>query len=844
MYLQFLKNGTVVMKKILAVDGNSIINRAFYGIKLLDNGKGLYTNAIFGMINILNKNIEQVCPDICVAAFDLPAPTFRHKKFTEYKAGRHKMPEELAMQLPYAKKVLRAMGFITLEKEGFEADDILGTVASIGEREDCEVYILTGDRDSLQVISDKTKVLLVKNNETVCVDESNFSTIYPVPLSQFVDLKALMGDSSDNIPGVPGVGEKTAAKLLTDFGSLDAIFEKYQESSLSPSVKKKLEAGRDSAFLSRELATIIKDTPIEFSTSGVEYNGFIKAEAYELFKELNFTKFIEKFGLSENAAEGSAAKDSGKKEYPVYDITESHEGEYTVSYNDGVLTAFDGYNLYKSDKKDAIIEFLSQKKILAIDSKALYNDLEKDNIHFRNAAFDYILCAYVCDSNVEYTVDKLFSIYGAAEHAEQSVRAYSVLDGLKAKLSDINGENLLYDIELPLSAILCDMECSGFKIDTEGLKAYGSQLSANLEQIEYKIYEYAGCEFNINSPKQLGEVLFEKLELPVQKKTKTGYSTNAEVLDKIKIYHPIVPLILEYRKLGKLIGTYVDGLISAADNEGRVHSVFKQAATATGRLSSAEPNLQNIPIKTEEGRYLRKFFIPHSEENVFVDADYSQIELRLLASISGDGGMCEAFNNGADIHTATAATVFGVPFDEVTPLMRKRAKAVNFGIMYGMGEYSLAEDLGISMKEAKTYIQNYLARFPAVTEYFNKTKETAYENGYVSTMFGRRRYIPELKASNKMQRAFGERVARNSPIQGSAADIIKIAMIKVARRLEKECPSAKLILQVHDELIIEVPQNNVETARNILCEEMENAVSLNIKLSVEAGIGETWYECK
>ena len=525
-------------------------------------------------------------------------------------------------------------------------------------------------------------------------------------------------------------------------------------------------------------------------------------------------------------------------------LAEAQAGEYTVYYSDGALSAFDGSCIYKSGDSDEIVRFLESNRVLAVDSKALYNDLEKKGIRFRNAVFDYILCAYVCDSNVEYTVEKLLSMYGAADHPEVCVRAYSVLEALKEKLAEISGESLLYEIELPLAAILCNMEQAGFKIDINGLKAYGSELSAKLEALEYKIYEYAQGEFNINSPKQLGEVLFERLGLPAQKKTKTGYSTNAEVLEKIKLYHPIVPLILEYRKLGKLIGTYVDGLIAAADSEGKIHSLFKQAATATGRLSSAEPNLQNIPIKTEEGRYLRRFFVPSHSDYVFIDADYSQIELRLLASISADAVMCDAFNNGADIHTATAATVFGVPVDEVTPIMRKRAKAVNFGIMYGMGEFSLAEDLGILMKEAKTYIQNYLARFPGVTAYFELTKEKAYSDGYVSTMLGRRRYIPELKASNKIVRAFGERVARNSPIQGSAADIIKIAMIRVSKRLEQECPSARLILQVHDELLVEAPRESTEIACRILCEEMENAVSLAVKLSVEAGIGQTWYECK
>ncbi len=835
------------MKKILAVDGNSIINRAFYGIKLLDNGKGLYTNAIFGLINILNKNIEAIKPDICIAAFDLSAPTFRHKMYTEYKAGRRKMPDELRMQIPYAKKVLRALGFLTLELEGYEADDILGTVAKKGETEGYETYVLTGDRDSLQLIDDHTKVLLVKNNETIPVDRHNFSEIYPVDLSVFVDLKALMGDSSDNIPGVPGIGEKTAAKLLSDFGSLEGIFDGYADSTLTPSVKKKLEAGRESAFLSRELATISRDVPLTINLCDSEFKGIDKEETYLLFKELGFSKFIEKYNLS-----GENVSDTEELTNPKYpeNIPEKSlsdalpDAEYCVSVNDGLFKAFDGEVIYKSDDIFEISLFLPSAKVISADSKLLYHALEELGIRYREASFDCVLAAYVIDSNTEYSAEKVFSLYEAVENREEVVRVHSILEKLRAKLSECGGEKLLYEIEIPLAGILTDMECTGFKLDTESLREYGNELSEKLRAFEREIHMYAGREFNVNSPKQLGEVLFEELGLPAQKKTKSGYSTSAEILEKLKLYHPIIPAILEYRKLTKLMGTYVEGLLSAADAKEKVHTVFKQAATATGRLSSAEPNLQNIPIKTEEGRLLRKFFVPDREGNILIDADYSQIELRLLASISGDEGMCEAFNKGADIHTATAATVFGVPFDEVTALQRKRAKAINFGIMYGMGDFSLSNDLGISIKEAKSYIESYLAKYPAVTSYFEETNKFAYENGYVTTMFGRRRYIPELSATNKMLKAFGERVARNSPIQGSAADIIKVAMINVSKRLKEECPDAKIILQVHDELLIEVPSYKEEIAKSILKEEMENAISLNVKLSVETGVGKTWFDCK
>ncbi len=831
------------MKKILAVDGNSIINRAFYGIKLLDNGNGLYTNAVFGLINILNKNIEAVNPDVRIAAFDLSAPTFRHKMFADYKAGRHKMPDELRMQIPYAKRVLVALGFTVLEKEGYEADDILGTVAAMGNREGYESYILTGDRDSLQLIGNNTRILLVKNNETITVGRENFSEIYPVPLSAFIDLKALMGDPSDNIPGVPGVGEKTAAKLLSDFGSLEAIFDGYADSSLSPGIKKKLEVGRDSAFLSRELAKINCEVPLDLSLANAEFGGIDKESAYSLFKELGFSKFIEKYNLSSENIPDEEEKAKVRK-YKFSDLLNAKIGEYSVSFSDIVFFAFDGETVYSSSNNSQIEDFLRKSRISVADSKAFYHSLESIGISYRDASFDAVLCAYVIDSNNEYTVDKVFEMYDAAESDIEAVRLHSVIPKLKEKLSECTGEELLYKIELPLAGILTDMEITGFKLDTNALKEYGLYLGAKLERLENGIHTEVGHVFNVNSPKQLGEVLFEELGLPAQKKTKKGYSTNAEILEKLKLYHPIIPMILEYRKLGKLIGTYVEGLLSAADADGKIHTVFKQAQTATGRLSSAEPNLQNIPVKTDEGRELRKFFVPSDDAYVLIDADYSQIELRLLAHISSDSAMCDAFNNEEDIHTATASKVFGIPIEEVTPLLRKRAKAVNFGIMYGMGDFSLSNDLGITIKEAKSYIDNYLSQYPAITEYFESTKRFAYDNGYVVTMFGRRRYIPELKASNRMINAFGERVARNSPIQGSAADIIKLAMINVSNRLKKECPSACIILQVHDELLLECPKADKELVKRILKEEMENAVSLSVTLSVEAGEGETWYECK
>lgn len=835
------------MKKILAVDGNSIINRAFYGVRPLDNGKGLQTNAIYGMITILQKNIDAVSPDVKIAAFDLSAPTFRHKMYSEYKAGRHKMPDELAMQLPYAKKVLDALGFTVIEKEGYEADDIIGTVSKLGEDNGYFTYILTGDRDSLQLISDKTNVLLAKNNETLTVDPDKLREMFSVDVSQFIDLKAIMGDSSDNIPGVPGIGEVGAVKLLTEFGSLDNIYASYETASITPGIKKKLAAGREKAYLSKTLATIDRNVPLDLALGACEQKSMDNDTLYDIFRELNFAKFIQKYALLQQKDVKTQQNNAPIciQQIPLMDNFVSCEYAIDIA-DDGTLFAFDGDKIYVTAKKDLIAKFLSTVKFICTDSKSFYHKLDILGLPHATAAFDCVLSAYVVDSNTEYDEAKVISLYCDSdyENSEKCVKICFIAQKLREMLKEINGESLLYNIELPLAEILYEMERDGFKLDTAGLSEYGDHLRNELKRIENKIYTYAEREFNINSPKQLGEVLFEDLQLPAQKKTKNGYSTSAEILEKLKLYHPIIPLILEYRKLGKLIGTYVDGLIYAADENGKVHSSFKQAATATGRLSSAEPNLQNIPIKSEEGRMLRRFFIPSSEGSILIDADYSQIELRLLAETANDTEMINSFNNGSDIHTSTASNVFGVPFDEVTPLLRKRAKAINFGIMYGMGEFSLSNDLGISIKEAKSYIESYLANYPSITEYFEKTKSEAYEKGYVETMFGRRRYIPELRASNKMQKAFGERIARNSPIQGSAADIIKIAMINVHKRLRAECPEASIILQVHDELLVEAPIDSKDLAMKILTEEMQNAVSLKVELSVETGFGDNWYECK
>ncbi len=842
------------MKKMLVIDGNSILNRAYYGIRPLTNKNGLYTHAVYGMVNIISRHVDALRPDYCVVAFDLKAPTFRHKMYDGYKANRKGMPEELAVQLPYAKECMRALGYRVLTCEGYEADDILGTLSKSASRDGVRAYILTGDRDSLQLIDDSVSVLLVKTKETIEYTENVFFENYGIKPDVFVDVKALMGDSSDNIPGVAGIGEKTALKLIADCGSMDALYEKLDEWPLSASVKQKLTNGKDMAYLSRTLAEIDINAPIDTSLEASEYKGADKQALYGLFTELEFFAFIKKFGL-----EGvSAEKDSPASAFAQTpsDCGEISEGitEYfkgktvALCLSDGAISLCDGKKCARIAIDDSSVpELLRSVKLVCHDYKQLYKHFAAMGISIGECAFDTMLAAYVLNSGrSKYLFDDVLAAYlGNTESKNNEAESlFALYEVLAKEIEEQKAHELLYGIEIPLARVLADMELAGFRIDVEGIEEYGRELLGIAEDLKARIYSQAGEEFNINSPKQLGEVLFEKMGLPAGKKTKTGYATDAETLGKLAPKHGIIADILEYRHVTKLKSTYADGLAKAADSEGRIHSLFNQTGTATGRLSSAEPNLQNIPVRTEMGKRFRKYFIPKNDEYVIIDADYSQIELRLLAHISGDENMKNAFLRGEDIHTATASTVFGVPTEQVTGELRKRAKAVNFGIVYGIGEHSLSEDLGISRNEAKLYIESYLAGYPRVSEYLDSIKAKAREDGYVTTEFGRRRYIPELTASNKNVQKFGERVAMNSPIQGTAADIIKIAMIRVAQSLHDKGVDATLILQVHDELLIECRRTQSERVKHILVECMENAADFSVPLDVEANIGDTWYDAK
>ncbi|MBE6531219.1 MAG: DNA polymerase I [Ruminococcaceae bacterium] len=850
------------MKKILIVDGNSILNRAYYGVRPLTTKDGLYTNAVYGMYSILSKNINTVSPDYCVVAFDLKAPTFRHKMYDLYKANRKGMPEELAMQLPYAKECVKDMGFTLLELEGYEADDILGTVSAKAAELGIHSYLLTGDRDSLQLIDDNTTVLLATNKETLNFDRELFVSTYGISPSQFADVKALMGDSSDNIPGVPGIGEKTAFKLIAEFSSLEGVYAGYQDSKLTPSVKQKLTDGKESALISQKLAIIDRAAPIDFDIDSHEYKGIKSREMRSLFEKLEFFSLIKKLGL-DKLGEDAEIKEAPKsettekpaptsEEVSIEQMAEHFCGKtIAVSMDGSYLCAYDGDKLLHASvnaSKGALEALFKSAKVITHDAKNFYKNLIGMGIEYSDCYFDTMLAAYVLNSTRRgYSLEEVYLEYIESTLTEDIDRAfaiYRIFEVISSRVKAEGCESLLFDIEIPLAAVLADMEMTGVKVDTQGINEYSKELSELTDALKERIYYAAGEEFNIDSHKQLGDILFNKLGLPAQKKTKTGYSTDADVLNKLRGKHDIIEDILDYRQISKLNSTYTHTLVELADDNGRIHTVLNQTGTATGRLSSAEPNLQNIPVRTELGRRFRKYFIPKNEDYVIVDADYSQIELRLLADISGDETMISAFIDGEDIHTSTAARVFGVSSAEVTPELRKRAKAVNFGIVYGIGDYSLSEDLGISRAQAKQYIESYLEGFPKVCEYLENIKEQARKDGYVSTLFGRRRYIPELSASNKNLQHFGERVAMNSPIQGTAADIIKIAMINVQRKLKEAGIDARLILQVHDELLVETHKSCVEEAKSILVREMESAVSLRVPLDVEAGVGATWFDAK
>ena len=852
------------MKKILIVDGNSILNRAFYGIRPLTTKDGLPTNAVYGMYTIISKNINMVQPDYCVVAFDLKAPTFRHKMYSEYKANRKGMPEDLAQQLPYAKRCMSAMGFSVIELEGYEADDILGTLSSQASSMGIHSYLLTGDRDSLQLINDNTTVLLATNKETVNFDREHFKETYLLDPSQFIDVKSLMGDMSDNIPGVLGIGEKTALKLISDFSSLEGVYENYESSKLSPSVKQKLTDGKDSAFLSKKLVTIERNAPIDFDIASNEYNGIDKPLLKALFEKLEFYSLIKKLGLDliEAESEKENTEENAISASHEYKISVEKSSDKIKNYINGkaiaialedlTLSIYDGERLFSCNisdySADTVKELLDSAQIIVHDSKDIYKSLWNLGINYNNCYFDTMLASYALNSTRRgYTLHEVYLEYvgeSLMDNIPTAVAVYNIYVKTMPEIENEGISHLLFDIELPLSAVLADMEITGVKIDTNGIVEYGRELLELADALKERIYCSAGEEFNIDSHKQLGEVLFNKLGLPTFKKNKTGFSTDAEVLNKLKGKHDIVEDILDYRQVTKLISTYTDALVKLADDNGRIHTILNQTGTATGRLSSAEPNLQNIPVRTELGKQLRRFFIPKNENYVIIDADYSQIELRLLADISGDETMISAFECGEDIHTSTASKVFGISSDSVTPELRKRAKAVNFGIVYGIGDYSLSEDLGISRAQAKQYIESYLAGFPKVAEYLEGIKLQAKKDGYVSTLFGRRRYIPELSASNKNLQHFGERVAMNSPIQGTAADIIKIAMINTRKKLLDSGIDAKLILQVHDELLIEAHRDCADMAKEILVREMESAVSLRVPLDVEANIGNTWFDAK
>lgn len=840
-------------KKLLAVDGNSILNRAFYGIRPLTTKDGFCTNALYGMVTMISKQAEALNPDFCAVAFDLKAPTFRHKMYDAYKAGRRPMPEELAMQLPVAKELLSAMGYTVLECAGYEADDILGTLASMCEKADCEAYILTGDRDSLQLISKQVHVLLATNTETVDMDEVRFTEKYGVPSTAFVDVKALMGDSSDNIPGVPGIGEKTALKLIAEYGSLDGVYRALPTAKLTPSVRTKLETGRDSAYLSQKLAQINRTVPLSATLEQIQNRGLQRDALKKLFLRLEFSAFLKRFGLdkedqpSEATAQNSVQTESIPADALLPQIQNASLLAFDIEENGHILLS-DGVSVWKIQKlTESVLSALCNRTLVCYDAKALYKKAGTD-VLTQLSLYDLMLGAYLVNSSKNsYALPALISDYlGELSNNDLPRIVYflRLYRQIHPKLTESGQEPLLKDLEMPLAAVLADMEKTGFYIDRNGIARYGEGLENVARELEARIYFHAGHEFNINSPKQLGEILFDTLGLPHAKKTKTGYSTNAEILEKLRPYHPIIEDILDYRQVTKLKSTYTDGLLKVADENGRVHSNFKQTGTATGRLSSSEPNLQNIPVRTELGRELRRFFLPQKSDYVIIDADYSQIELRILAHISGDRGMIEAFLNGADIHTSTAASVFGVSEDAVTPEMRKKAKAVNFGILYGIGAFSLADDIGVSRIQAQAFIDRYLASYPGIDAYLKNIIREGYEKGYVCTLFGRRRYIPELAGSNKMLQKFGERVAMNSPIQGTAADIIKLAMVRVHKKLQESGLDARLILQVHDELLIEAHRDCAEEAKAILKQEMEHAVSYTVPMNVDIHIGSSWFDAK
>ena len=840
--------------KLLILDGNSVINRAFYGVKPLTTREGLYTHAIYGFLNILERMEKEEQPDAVCVAFDLHGPTFRHLKYDGYKATRHAMPEELRQQMPLMKEVLTAMNIPIYACQGWEADDVIGTVGRICSNNGWECVIVTGDRDSLQLIDEHVHVKLVisKAGQTTATlyTEEKFREEYGFAPAKMVDLKALMGDASDNIPGVAGVGPKTASDLLMKFGSLDGVYENLQDASVKPKLREKLESGRENAYLSYDLATIVCKAPIDFEPMDAVIQPYNKAALYALFQKLEFVKLIDKYGLRGAAVE--APKQAVAKIAPLPQVDAppanlehcalylAEDGSLGIAWENGVCAL---------TPLEAQMGLSLGDGLLLHDAKATMHRLDEMGIAYGSCAFDTALAAYDLNpSQSDYPVSKLATNFlgMSVEDGDAAACAeamWHLRPALTAELEKNGMAQLYFDMELPLCTVLYRMENRGIAIDKEQLAQFGAMLAQRIADCEKLIYSYSEETFNINSTKQLGELLFEKLGLPPVKKTKTGYSTNAEVLEKLKAKHPIIPAIMDYRMLTKLKSTYADGLMAVIGADGRIHTTFQNLVTATGRLSSTDPNLQNIPVRTDLGAEIRKMFIPKTG-HVLVDADYSQIELRVLAHIADDPVMRNAFVSGLDVHTVTAAQVFGVAPEQVTSLQRRHAKAVNFGIVYGISEFSLAEDIGVSRWEAKDYIDSYLAHYSGVRDYMKQVVIDAREQGYTATLYGRKRYIPELKSSNFNIRSGAERIALNTPIQGTAADLIKLAMIRVENALNSQYPEAKLLLQVHDELIVECPETLATAVAELVSREMQNVAQLSVPLQAEAKWGKSWYDAK
>ena len=840
--------------KLVILDGNSVINRAFYGVRLLTTREGVYTNAIYGFLNILEKIEKEEQPDALCVAFDLHGPTFRHLQYDGYKATRHPMPEELAQQMPVMKQVLSAMNIPIYECQGWEADDVIGTVGRICGNNGWECVIVTGDRDSLQLIDEHIHVKLVisKPGQTTATlyDREKFCEEYGFEPKKLVDLKALMGDSSDNIPGVAGVGPKTATDLLIKFGSLDGVYGNLEDASIRLKLREKLESSREMAYLSYDLATIRTNAPIDFAPEEALIQPYNRKELYNLFVELEFVRLIDKYGL--RCAQEDAPKVCKQiKKLPVcpslpekcdgFALYIHEDGSIGVAWADGVCEVTPMEAMYLGD-------FLKNSTGgVCHDLKTTLHTLDSLNLPHGTFDFDTALAAYDLNpSQSDYAVTKLatsFLGYAPDNAADCAEALWHLKPVLEDELRRQEMTDLYTQMELPLCGVLYRMEKEGISIDREQLENFGKMLSQRIRDCETLIYSYSDEPFNIQSTRQLGELLFEKLGLPPVKKTKTGYSTNADVLEKLKNKHPIIPAIMDYRMLTKLKSTYADGLLKVIAEDGRIHTTFQNLVTATGRLSSTEPNLQNIPVRTDLGAEIRKMFVP-KPGCVLVDADYSQIELRVLAHIADDKCMQQAFCDGMDVHTATASQVFGVAPEAVTALQRRHAKAVNFGIVYGISEFSLAEDIGVSRYEAKAYIESYLNNYQGVRKYMKDVVEEARKIGYTKTLYGRRRYIPELKNTNFNLRQAAERITLNTPIQGSAADLIKLAMIRVDRALSQKFPDARLLLQVHDELIVECPEEMAPEVADLISKEMEQVATLHVPLVAEAKWGSSWYEAK